>query len=175
MANKQPRKPATAKKKTGPISDTEWETIDMMIVNGENRNEISRVTGRAPVTISRRAVKLGHSFDGSKVKAATERKQVDNAAVRADIVTDLHVLIQETIEMAQSATLKTHVTHDGEVLRIPMPRPEFRDYSDLGKWLTSLATAIEKVSKIDADTKPKTGAIREFLRKQVDDRDKPAA
>ncbi|MCI2424110.1 helix-turn-helix domain-containing protein [Saccharopolyspora sp. K220] len=57
---------------------------------GKTRNDIAREIGRSPSTVSRLAHAAGLSFDRSKTAAATQAKQRDNAARRADLVRRLY-------------------------------------------------------------------------------------
>lgn len=173
MANPTVPVPVRVPKKTGPYTDDEWQTIDDLLRHGLNRAEVARMTGRPTTSIGRRGAKIGVKFDGAATAAATARKQIDNRRLRTEIIEDCHILLAEAITVAKTAVIKKHVTHDGKIINVDLDRPEFRDLSDYGKWLTSLVTIAEKLSKIDSEQKPDGAAVDDFLANQVDNRVRP--
>jgi hypothetical protein len=74
----------------GPVTDEERAEIRRLHAEGKGRNEIAKALGRGGRTISVQAEKLGLTFDrAAEVRAATEVREADLAALRAQLALDL--------------------------------------------------------------------------------------
>ncbi|MFF2522442.1 helix-turn-helix domain-containing protein [Streptomyces liangshanensis] len=76
--------------KARPVTDEEREEVRRLHGEGKGRNQIAKILKRSGKTISDIAVDLGLSFArAAEVRAATEVRQADLAALRAQLALDL--------------------------------------------------------------------------------------
>ncbi|MFB7399774.1 helix-turn-helix domain-containing protein [Streptomyces rubiginosohelvolus] len=76
--------------KANPVTDQERETVRQLHAEGLGRNAIAKQLKRSGRTISEIAGELGLSFArAAEVRAATEVRQADLAALRAQLALDL--------------------------------------------------------------------------------------
>ncbi|WP_030847393.1 helix-turn-helix domain-containing protein [Streptomyces griseus] len=76
--------------KANPVTDEERARIRELHAEGKGRNAIAKELGRSGRTISEEAGKLGLSFArAAEVRAATEVRQADLAALRTQLALDL--------------------------------------------------------------------------------------
>lgn len=74
---------------TGPVTDAERDRVRELHGQGKTRNDIAKIMGRSPGTVSTIARELGLAFDRSATAAATHAKQADNKARRAELSEEL--------------------------------------------------------------------------------------
>lgn len=72
-----------------PLTDDERERIVALARAGHPRNHVAREVGRSPGVVSKVCKAAGVSFDREAVKSATEARQADNQAKRAQLQSDL--------------------------------------------------------------------------------------
>lgn len=77
-----------------PVTGPELARLRELHGAGLSCRAIAKEMGRAPVTISRHAAELGLSFDRTQVKAATEARVADMAAVRAEVGAQFLTIVQ---------------------------------------------------------------------------------
>ncbi|GFH36621.1 helix-turn-helix domain-containing protein [Streptomyces pacificus] len=89
-----------------PVTDEDYEAVRRMHAEGQGRNAIARALKRSGRTISKIADELDLTFDrADEVRAATEVRQADLAALRAKLALDLTYDAMKVREQMWSETV----------------------------------------------------------------------
>lgn len=73
-----------------PITDHDRKRVRELHTQGLTRNAIARTIGRSMATVTKIATELGLNFDRTQTRKATEARQADLAALRAESAIKLH-------------------------------------------------------------------------------------
>jgi transposase-like protein len=129
-----------------PISDEKRTRITELCGQGVSRNDIAREVSVSPSTVSKIAEEIGHSFDRTAVENATRARKADNAAKRAQLVSDLLDDAQEFRAMIRQPHTVHDFTKDGEFVTGVLERPTA---GDIRNYMTSLGIAVDKTIAIE--------------------------
>jgi transposase-like protein len=141
------------------IPDDEREAIANAIRAGKPRNEIAREFSRSAGTVSNIATEYGltDAFDRSATKNATEARQADNRARRAELSSRLLVKAGQLLDDMDAPAIVWNIGgKDNVYTEHQMPKPPTGDLRNL---MVTAATAIDKhvvLEKVDADTGAET-------------------
>ncbi|MGW6455519.1 helix-turn-helix domain-containing protein [Streptomyces sp. NPDC055078] len=93
--------------KPRPVTDADREAVARLHAEGKGRNEIARALRRSGKTISDIASSLGLTFDrATETRVATEVRQADLAALRAQLALDLtHDAMRVRAQMWERTTV----------------------------------------------------------------------
>lgn len=135
------------------LDDTKRAAILTDIKTGAKpRNQIARDHGVSPSTVTgiARDAGLDTAFDRSAVESATRAKVADNAARRAQIVSDLLDDVQRFRKRAWSAYPVVASGPDGPEV-INLPKPPLRDAQAA---YTSIGICMDKSMAVEKHDKP---------------------
>ncbi|MFG2963570.1 helix-turn-helix domain-containing protein [Streptomyces sp. NPDC048288] len=110
---------------SNPVTDAERQRVRELHAAGKGRNEIANELGRSGRTISEIAKGLGLSFArAAEVRQATEIRQADLAALRAQLALDLtHDAMKLREQMWQPAKIYNFGGKDNEYNERDVPEP----------------------------------------------------
>lgn len=101
-----------------PLTDADLQQIRAMHGDGKSAAQIAASLGRSVSTVSRRAKRMGISFDRAQTAAATRAHQVDAAARRAAITGRLYTRAERILGILESGSFQvTGQSMDGIIVR----------------------------------------------------------
>lgn len=125
-----------------PLDDTTRAAILVDIRAGKSRNAIARDHQVSAGSVTKLAQEIGHRFDRSKTKNATEAAKADNAALRASTSRRLLLKANEFLDqMDRPHTAFNFGGKDNTYNEKQLDRPPV---SDLRNLMTAAAVAIDK-------------------------------
>lgn len=132
-------------------ADKQAEVIELCR-QGLSRNEICRRTGVGHSSVSGIVQRAGLTFDRTRIKAATEARQVDLAARRAELQA---VLLEDAMKLrAQIWQPHEYIDHGGKDFneaRWTFPEPTPADKLKLMQATTAALGRSIDLAKLDAD------------------------
>lgn len=133
------------------LTDKERQKIIDLIDEGKSRNDIARLVGRSPGTITNVARDAQRTFDRTATKAATEAKQADNAARRARIVEKMYSRAEELLDaMDRPVEVFNFGGRDNTFNKEVVEQPTFQDKRHIAgsvKMLVDGASDLESVDR----------------------------
>ncbi|WP_457948292.1 hypothetical protein ACTAQI_20280 [Pseudarthrobacter sp. alpha12b] len=140
------------------------DTVLKLHAQGTTRNDIARETGYSTAWVSKVVQEAGKSFArGEQVKAATEAKQADNKARRANIIGRLYKQAEDILTRLEASSFATLVP-TGPGMQTPRDL-DFIPPGDHRNLATSIAVFLDKallLEKTDTDTSG-TAAVDKWL------------
>lgn len=141
-----------AKTRPTRVTDQERQRIIELHSQGLSRNAIMREVGRSAAVVSQTIKAAGLSFNREGVAAATKAKQVDNAAKRARLESDL---LDDAARLREQLW-QPHVyfdwggkDHDYDSVTMPEPTPT--DKRNLIQAASVAITSSVRIAAIDSD------------------------
>ena len=148
---------------TTPVSDAELEQIRILHARGESCQSIAAAVGRNKSTITRQCRRLGLSFDRSQTKAATDAKQADSKARRAEVQSLLLDDFHRIRERAwQPYTMVVGTGEGAETVLLDLPPAEA-----LRAFYVSIGACLDKhlaIERYDSDDAGGMNAVDAWLR-----------
>lgn len=135
--------------RTTPISDDAQAQIRALAGQGLSRNHIARTLGVSPSTVRKYAADA--AFDRQATAAATQAKQLDNRARRAEQVTRMLDLTDRILGRLEGATYTTRIKVADSSFVVTDDQIPSEDERNHVSSLTNLATTIARLETIDAD------------------------
>lgn len=140
-----------------PLTDTERQAILDMQAAGESRNAIARQLGRSPGVVSKVVADAGRTFArGEQVAAATQAKQADNRARRAELES---LLLTDAMELRKQlwepALVYSFGGRDNTYEQHVLDRPDAQAQATI---LRAVGIAIDKSVRLAEVDKHDSGA-----------------
>lgn len=132
-----------------PLTDDERARIADAIRKGSPRNQIARDFGRSPGTVSAIAKAHELTFDRSATKHATEARQADNQAKRAELIAGMLDDAAMIRRWFREPATYSGISKTGEVVTYRLDHPTFSDIRNIAvsvKVLTDAALNLEKIN-----------------------------
>lgn len=145
-----------------PLSDAERQQIRDLHAAGHGCNDIARQLGRDRSTISRAAADMSITFDRKQTRAATKARQADNAAIRAQLATDLLAdAVRLRAQLWEPCTIHSFGGKDNVYNEHQVDEPPFRDKRDI---MSTVGVAVEKALRLtDYDANSGASEARSML------------
>ncbi|GAA2772869.1 helix-turn-helix domain-containing protein [Saccharopolyspora taberi] len=134
-----------------PVTDTERARVRELHEQGKTRNDIAKLMGRSPGTVTVIARELGLSFDRSATAAATEAKQRDNRARRAELVDRLYTRAERVLETLEADEYRFTATTINGIETERLGHVPAQDERHLSSSISTHLTTAAKLEAIDAD------------------------
>lgn len=124
------------------VTDRERARILAVLEETGNVRETARATGRSRSTVSRIAQEAGvEPAAREQTRAATEARQADNAARRAELAAGFLEDAAHLRKLIHAEHEVTHWTKDGEMVRDTISAPTS---ADVQRYMTAAAIAVDK-------------------------------
>ncbi|MFD1940518.1 helix-turn-helix domain-containing protein [Nonomuraea mangrovi] len=145
-----------------PLTDDERQQIRDLHAAGHGCNQIARQLGRDRSTISRAANDIGLSFDRAQTRQATAARQADNAAMRAQLASDLLAdAVRLRKQLWEPCTIHSFGGKDNIYNAAEVAEPPFRDKRDI---MSTVGTAVDKALRLtDYDATDGAGEVASLL------------
>jgi hypothetical protein len=141
-----------ASRARNPLTPTEIKRIAELHAAGKTRNDIAKDLGRSGDTITRHCKKAGLLFDRAATAAATEARQADAAALRAELeITYLHKAKQLLAQIDQPHTAFNFGGKDNTYAEKKLDRPPVKDVRDLMQSASIATTASLRIMQAASD------------------------
>jgi hypothetical protein len=138
------------------MTQAERDRVAELHAAGKSRAAIARELKRSPSTVGRVAEALGLSWDRTATAAATEARQVDLAARRAQLAATLLDDAFRLREKLYAPVIVYDFTKEGDFVTGELPSPPMADLRNI---MTTVAIAIDKhLALIKADAEQGGGA-----------------
>lgn len=132
-----------------PIDDRDREQVRELHAAGKSRNQIAKVIGRSPSTVSKIAANLAPplTFDrAAEVAVATEVRRADLAARRTALALALHSDAEQLRAQLWAPTIYGEFAgKEGTWQQVDLDRPRFADQRQI---MSATATAIQQSLKL---------------------------
>lgn len=145
------------------LTEEERARILELHAAGRTRNDIARMTGRAPGTITNVVSANGGTFErAAEVQAATSAQQADNRARRAAIVARLYGRTEANLDRLEAPVYEwKHVTPEGITITVQAPDPSAQDERNHANSITAYLQAAARLEVIDSGDD--AGGVRSML------------
>jgi transposase len=134
-----------------PVTDDEKARIIELARTGMSRNEVAKTVGRSNHVVTKTCADAGVAFDRAGTIEATAARQIDNAAKRAELVTEAYAKSGDVLAMIDQTTTVTQLSKDGVWVDKELAKPTFADQRNIAITAKVLADMARMLEVVDGD------------------------
>lgn len=134
------------------LTDEQRAHVLRLLATGMTRGQVAKATGVSATSVGRIAKANGHDFDRTRTANATQAKQVDNRARRADLVARLYGRADAVLTRLEEERYTYTVVVAGKGTEVVQDEhPPSADERNLGGAIGGYLAAAARLEAIDAE------------------------